>query len=128
VALATLLGSSHAARVGVVVGLVALVFSFVRVLVGPTGVQVRVGLFGWPRRTLPYPDIVDATAEQVAPMAYGGWGWRRRPGRTAVVIRGGDGLRLRLASGRLFVVTVDDAERGAGLVNDYVARDHAGTH
>jgi hypothetical protein len=127
IAVAALLGSSHLARVGVVIGLVSLVFSFVRVLVGPTGVQVRVGLVGWPRRTLLYRDIEDATAERVVPMAYGGWGWRRRPGRTAVVIRDGEGLRLRLTSGRLFVVTVDDAERGAGLINDYVTRDHART-
>ena len=55
------------------------------------------------------------------PLAYGGWGWRRRPGRSAVVIRAGDGLVLRLRSGGTIVVTVDGAHTAAGLVND-VAR------
>jgi hypothetical protein len=41
---------------------------------------------------------------------------------TAAVVRKGPGLRLDRADGRVFVVTVDDAERAAGLVNDYLAR------
>jgi hypothetical protein len=121
-AVAALLGSAQVWRVGLLVALVALVFSAVRVSVGPAGVRVRVGLFGWPRRTLGYAEIAEARTDTIVPLAYGGWGWRRRAGRTAIVVRGGDGLLLHLRSGRTFVVTVDSAEAAAGLVNDYVSR------
>ena len=121
-ALAAVLGSAHAWLGGLVVALVALVFSSVRVLVGPAGVRVRIGLLGWPRRNLAYEEIAEARADRIVPLAYGGWGWRRRPGRSAVVIRAGDGLVLRLRSGGTIVVTVDGAHTAAGLVNDYVAR------
>ncbi|WIY00644.1 DUF1648 domain-containing protein [Amycolatopsis mongoliensis] len=107
---------------GLLVSLVALMFSTVRVLVGPAGVRVCLGLLGWPRRTLDYDEIAEAGSDRVVPLAYGGWGWRRRPGRTAVVVRAGDGLVLRLRSGGTFLVTVDDARTAAGLVNDYVSR------
>ncbi|MGW5714720.1 DUF1648 domain-containing protein [Amycolatopsis sp. NPDC003865] len=121
-ALAAVLGSSHVWLAGLLVAVVALVFSSVRVLVGPAGVRVRIGVLGRPRRSLTYDEIAEARAERIVPLAYGGWGWRRRPGRSAVVIRAGDGLVLRLRSGGAFVVTVDGAHTAAGLVNDYVAR------
>jgi len=121
-ALAAALGSTHVWLAGLLVSVVALVFSSVRVLVGPSGVRVRIGVLGWPRRSLTYDEIAEARADRIVPLAYGGWGWRRRPGRSAVVVRAGDGLVLRLRSGGAFVVTVDGASTAAGLVNDYVAR------
>ncbi|SFW79312.1 DUF1648 domain-containing protein [Amycolatopsis australiensis] len=121
-AAAAVLGSADVWRIGLLVSVVALVFSTVRVLVGPSGVRVRVGLLGWPRRTLAYDEIAEARADRIVPLAYGGWGWRRRPGRSAIVVRAGEGLVLHLRSGGRFVVTVDAAETAAGLVNDYVSR------
>ncbi len=118
-ALAAVLGSTHVWLAGLLVAVVALVFSSVRVLVGPAGVRVRIGPL---RRTLAYDEIAEARADRIVPLAYGGWGWRRRPGRSAVVVRAGDGLVLRLRSGGTFLVTVDGAWTAAGLVNDYVAR------
>lgn len=121
-ALAAVFGSAGVWWAGLVVSLVVLVFTSVRVLVGPAGVRVRVGLLGWPRRTLDYDEIAEAHSDRIVPLAHGGWGWRLRPGRSAIVVRAGDGLLVRLRSGGTFVVTVDDARTAAGLVNDYVAR------
>jgi hypothetical protein len=105
-----------------VVILIVLIFSAVRVVAGPRGVQVRLGVFGWPRQTVPLSEIADARSISLAPLEFGGWGWRVRPGRRAVIIRGGPAIDLRLRDGKRFLITVDDAERAAGLVNDYLAR------
>jgi hypothetical protein len=42
-------------------------------------------------------------------------------GRAAVVLRGGEGLRLDLSRGRIFVVTVDDAATGAAVLAQKLA-------
>lgn len=48
---------------------------------------------------------------QVTPRHWGGWGYRWRPEQgTAVVVRRGEGVVVRLGDGRDFTVTVDDAE------------------
>ena len=50
-------------------------------------------------------------APRLTPCHWGGWGYRSRPEKgTAVIIRRGEGLVLRLGDGRVFTVTVDDAE------------------
>jgi hypothetical protein len=59
-------------------------------------------------------------------MQWGGWGYRgsrRLFRKAAVVLRAGPALRLDLADDTQLVVTVDDAESGAGLLNDLLARE-----
>jgi hypothetical protein len=43
-------------------------------------------------------------------------------GTTAYKVRGGPAMVLALESGRTVLVSVDDPETGAGLVNDLLAR------
>ncbi|MFE6223967.1 MULTISPECIES: hypothetical protein [unclassified Streptomyces] len=115
--------SGIAALVMAVVGCVAagllvlfgtLAFVHVEVRVDDRALEVRCGHIGVPRRTIPFTEVVDADyAPRVTPRQWGGWGYRWRPDRgTAVVVRRGEGLVLRLADGRTFTVTVDGA-RGA---------------
>ena len=57
-------------------------------------------------------------------MQWGGWGYRGSRtafGRAAVVLRGGDAIRLRLTGGSEFAVTVDDAAAGAALLTDLLS-------
>lgn len=99
--------------------------ALVRVSVSAERVRVALGPWGWPRLRVRTADVVRATAEDVRPMANGGWGYRgsrRLFKRAAVVVRGGEGLVLALRDGTRLVVTVDDAETAAGLVNDLAAR------
>lgn len=105
----------------VAIGLVGLMFAVVRTTVGQRGVVVSLGWWGFPTWTVPLDSIVRAEVEIVNPMAYGGWGYRVRPGVRAVVVRSGDSLRLVRSSGPDLVYTVDDAETGASLVNSLVA-------
>lgn len=101
----------------IVLGLVVLAFAEVRVTVGQRGVVVSLGWLGIPTWTVPMNAISRAEVEHVQPMAYGGWGYRLRPGVRAVVTRGGEALRLVREDKADLVLTVDDAPTGAGLLN-----------
>lgn len=104
------------------IGLLIMVFAEVRATVSERGVVVSMGWLGIPHWLVPLSDITGAVVEDVSPMAYGGWGYRVRPGARAVVVRGGPSLRLHRSNRPDLVLTVDDAERGAGLVNGLLAR------
>jgi hypothetical protein len=108
----------------IVLASVALPFTSIRVLADRNGLSIAYGPAGWPRQQIPLSAIRAARAITVRPLKHGGWGYRgslRLFRRAAVVLRGGEGLALDLADGKRFVVTVDDAERGAGVINDLLA-------
>jgi hypothetical protein len=71
---------------------------------------------------VPMAEITRAEVEDISPMSYGGWGYRIRPGVRAVVVRGGPSLRLVRTDKADLVLTVDDPQTGAGLVNSLLAR------
>jgi hypothetical protein len=75
-------------------------------------VEVRCGHIGLPRRRIPLALVAGADfAPHVTPRQWGGWGYRWRPEKgTAVVVRRGEGVVLRLWDGHTFTITVDDAE------------------
>ncbi|MER7515491.1 hypothetical protein [Streptomyces sp. NPDC126499] len=89
-----------------------LAFVHVAVRVDHRAMEVRCGHMGVPRRRIPLSHVVGADfAPSVTPRQWGGWGYRWRPEKgTAVVVRRGEGVVLRLGDGRTFTVTVDDAE------------------
>ncbi len=88
------------------------------VTVSEKGLVVGLGPWGWPRLRVPLEKVERAEVINVRPVAYGGWGLRWVPGTIGVILRSGPGIRVVKRSGREFVVTVDDAEQGAGLLND----------
>jgi hypothetical protein len=89
-----------------------LAFVHVRVRVDGEALEVRCGHVGLPRRRILLGEVLTAeVAPSVTPRQWGGWGYRWRPGKgTAVVVRRGEGVVLRLGDGHTFTVTVDDAE------------------
>lgn len=108
-------------RVVFVLAAVAVVtFAAVTVSVGGGEVLVRVGPWGLPVRRIRLDDVERAGVLDVVPLAYGGWGWRARPGVVAVVVRSGRALGVELVGARSFVVTVDEAEQGASLIDHLV--------
>ncbi len=66
----------------------------------------------------PSPHVVGAEfAPCVTPRHWGGWGYRWRPEKgTAVVVRRGEGVVLRLWDGHTFTITVDDAEAAVQVI------------
>ncbi|MEU1071420.1 MULTISPECIES: hypothetical protein [unclassified Streptomyces] len=95
-----------------------LAFVHVAVKVDDDCLEVRCGHIGLPRRRISLAEVVDADfAPRVTPRQWGGWGYRWRPEKgTAVVVRRGEGLVLRLGDGRVFTVTVDDAEAAVRVI------------
>ncbi|WP_435971421.1 hypothetical protein [Streptomyces sp. Qhu_M48] len=107
---------------GVLVLFGTLAFVHVAVRVDDRAMEVRCGHIGVPRRRILLSHVVGADFEpSVTPRHWGGWGYRWRPERgTAVVVRRGEGLILRLGDGRTFTVTVDDAESAVRVIRDHL--------
>ncbi|MFI0822625.1 hypothetical protein ACH4TX_44220 [Streptomyces sp. NPDC021098] len=101
-----------------------LAFVHVAVRVDEECLEVRCGHMGLPRRRIPLSDVVHAdVAPRVTPCQWGGWGYRWRPDKgTAVIVRRGEGLVLKLGDGRIFTVTVDDAEAAVRVIRDRLRR------
>ncbi|GGU76215.1 lipoprotein [Streptomyces albospinus] len=97
-----------------------LAFVRVAVRVDEDCLEIRCGHMGVPRRRIPLDTVVGADVDpRVTPRHWGGWGYRWRPEQgTAVVVRRGEGLVLRLGDGRTFTVTVDDAEGAVRCVRE----------
>jgi hypothetical protein len=97
---------------GIVINL--LTATSVRTAVGPNGVAVRFGVFGWPRATYQVADIRHAEVIDLPwwAVAFGFW-WT--PRRTCCTVRRGPTLRLTLTNGRTVTITVPDPQAAAAL-------------
>lgn len=97
-----------------------LAFVHVALRVDEECLEVRCGHIGVPRRRIPLSHVAGADfAPLVTPRHWGGWGYRWRPEKgTAVVVRRGEGVVLRLWDGHTFTVTVDDAEAAVRIIRD----------
>ncbi|CAL9321896.1 phage holin family protein [Streptomyces sp. SudanB182_2057] len=91
--------------------------------------EVRCGHMGLPRRRIPLSHVAGADfAAHVTPRQWGGWGYRWRPEKgTAVVVRRGEGIVLRLWDGHTFTITVDNAESAVRLIRDRLRTIRPGT-
>ena len=98
---------------GVVINLVTA--TSVRTAVGPNGVAVRFGVFGWPRATYQVADIRNAEVIDLPwwAVAFGFW-WTSR--RTCCTVRSGPTLRLTLTNGRTVTITVPDPQAAAAAL------------
>lgn len=94
-----------------------LLLSSVTVAVTDDGLAIGFGPFGWPVRRIRLSKIDSAWSEQRFPSQVGGWGLRGLPGSAAIMLRGGECLVIRYRSGGQLVISIDDAERGASLIN-----------
>lgn len=100
--------------------LVTLIGSRLSATVDATGVTIRIGLLGWPRRHLPLDRIDHAEGAELGLLEGGGFGYRVNPftGTSLYKLRGGPALALTMRKGGLVYVTVGDPGPGAGLLND----------
>jgi hypothetical protein len=95
-----------------------LAFVHVAVKVDKDCLEVRCGHIGLPRRRIPLALVAGAEfVPRVTPCQWGGWGYRWRPEKgTAVVVRRGEGVVLRLWDGHTFTITVDNAETAVRVI------------
>ena len=110
-----------------VVGLVALTFSSARAQITEDGLRISYGPLRRPRKHIPIERVQRAWSEERFPHQVGGWGIRGLPGAATVMIRGGECLVVGYVSGGRFAISIDDAERGAALLNALVAKTPAGS-
>jgi len=77
-----------------------------------------------PRTIVPLDEVESAELIEVRPLAdFGGWGYRvGAGGRVGIVLRAGEAILVHRTGGRQLVVTVDDAETGAALLNTLADR------
>ncbi len=97
----------------------------IRVAISAKGVTVYYSQLPRPRKQIPIENIKHVEAIDIEPCEYGGWGYRgsmKACGSSAVVIRKGEGLKLQLHDTNTFVVTVDDAAKGAATLNELLVR------
>ncbi|MBV2154962.1 DUF1648 domain-containing protein [Kitasatospora sp. SUK 42] len=121
IAASGLSGPNWFTAVTLAVGAVVLLLSSsVQVRVTAAGLYVGFGPFGWPARRFAPEDLLSARAEQRTAGQTGGWGYRINNRGTTVMLRGGDCLVVRTRRGSDFAVSVDDAERGAALLNTLI--------
>ncbi|GHI06317.1 DUF1648 domain-containing protein [Streptomyces cellostaticus] len=96
--------------------------SSVQARVSERGLEVSFGPLGRPVRRWAPADIESARAEHRTPAQVGGWGYRLSGLGTTVMLRAGECLVVRIRGRRgEFAVSVDDAERGAALLNALTA-------
>ncbi|MER6031649.1 hypothetical protein [Streptomyces sp. NPDC001851] len=95
-----------------------LAFVHVDLKLDKESVEVRCGHMGLPRRRIPLSHVAGADfTALVTPRHWGGWGYRWRPEKgTAVVVRRGEGVVLRLWDGHTFTITVDNAESAVRVI------------
>ena len=106
-----------------VLALAGSVSSSVRAKVSEAGLEISFGPLGWPARRWTPDALESARAERRLPSQVGGWGYRLSGLGTTVMLRAGDCLVVRPRGRRSdFAVSVDDAERGAALLNALRAR------
>lgn len=99
----------------------------VEVVIGRKDVSIRGGPLRVPLKKIPLDAIEGAEPLDVRPRDYGGWGYHPKRGRTAFIVRGGDGLLIHMRRGRDVVVTIQDSEQAAALINDLVEQRSEGS-
>lgn len=110
-------GAIFAVVILVLVAALAVATTWWRVSADRRGFTVR-GALGWPVKNIPLTDIRTVQVVDVTPTRdFGGYGWRWTvDGRSGVILRAGPAIEVTAASGKRFVVTVDDADTGAGVL------------
>ncbi|GHF57344.1 hypothetical protein [Streptomyces thermodiastaticus] len=105
-----------------------LAFVHVAVKVDQKCLEIRCGHIGVPRRRIPLDEVAGADfTPHVTPCQWGGWGYRWRPEKgTAVVVRRGEGIVLRLWDGHTFTITIDNAESAVRVIRDRLRPTAAG--
>lgn len=94
-----------------------------RVSVGAQGLVVR-SYLGWPSRHVPLDEVADVSVTKISPLAeWGGYGWRVRPGGTAIITRRGLALQVTQTGGKVLAITVDDPTAAASLLSALTAND-----
>lgn len=109
----------------IILGVAAMLATVYRVRIDATGLTAKSPL-GWPVFHVKANDVETVTVGDINPLGeFGGWGLRSTPDGFGLVLRTGTGIRIRRRNGRMFVITLDDAETAASVLMTAAARSHS---
>ncbi len=99
-------------------------FSKLIVEVREDGFFIRYGYWVYPFQKIDWNRVASVRVIQVEPTQWGGWGFRWVPWKkaTAAVMRRGPGLRFDFSNGRVFVITINDAETALAAIRSVLDR------
>lgn len=113
IAMAVVLGGSSIVLLG---------FTRLRVTADRRGLRVVSRLLGIPLRRIPLQQIASASTADLRPSEWGGWGYRMRPGGSALILNAGPGLVVTTTARREFAISLRDPETPAALLEALRAR------
>jgi membrane protein YdbS with pleckstrin-like domain len=99
-----------------VVTLPVLALARLRISVDWRGLKVTSWILGMSLKTIPLNRVESVQTARIEPLKWGGWGYRIRPGRSAIILRTGPGLVVTLTNGKQFALTLDAPETAAALL------------
>lgn len=101
-----------------------LTFTRLTVEVREDGFFIRYGYWIYPTQKIDWQNVASVRTLHVEPTLWGGWGYRWVPWKkaTAAVMRRGPGLRFDFANGKIFVITIDDAETALAAIRSVLDR------
>jgi hypothetical protein len=110
----------------VLIVVICVTTTFWRVRVSAEGLSVRSAV-GFPRFSYPLAEITAAKATTVSPLGeFGGWGLRfGGAGRFGIIVQSGTALEVTREGGKGVVVTVDDAQTAAAVLNGLLERSRS---
>lgn len=76
-------------------------------------------LIGIPRSTIPYSEIEEVQVVDINPSSWGGWGWRINSSGTGLIVRSGQGIRIKRANGKILEASCEDAETAVALMKSH---------
>jgi hypothetical protein len=92
--------------------------SKLRVEVRRDAFEIFYGDISWPRQKISWDVVANVRVIDVRPTQWGGWGYRWVPWRKAwaAVLRAGEGLKFEFGNGKVFVITIDDADAALAAI------------
>lgn len=93
-----------------------------RISIDESGFRATSALFGIAFKKLRLDQIEKASAGEIVPAEWGGWGWRVMPGRSALVMNRGLGIMVRDTSGKEFAANLTGAHEAAATLNAYLVQ------
>ncbi|MEY3697335.1 MAG: hypothetical protein RJA41_985 [Actinomycetota bacterium] len=99
-------------------------FTKLNVEVREDGFYIRYGYWIYPVQKIDWQNVASVRTLHVEPVQWGGWGYRWVPWKkaTAAVMRRGPGLRFDFANGKVFVITIDDAQTALAAIRSVLDR------
>lgn len=109
-------GALFSGVIMLVVTLPVLAFGRLRISVDWRGLKVVTWIMGISLKTIPLNAVMSVHTTRIEPLQWGGWGYRIRPGSSAIILRTGPGLVVTLTNGKNFALTLDAPETPVALL------------